>query len=65
MDVTIIVEDEVVIFVAGFRDGEEGDPWVLRRGGGSEGGGAVLGGAEEVLAGAGVLGVGVFAHGGV
>ena len=63
MFVTAIVEDDVVIFVAGFRDGEEGDPWLSRRGRVGEGGGAVLGGVEEEFAGAGVLGVGEFAHG--
>ena len=64
MDVTAVVESEVKIFVAGLGDGEEGDPWIWRRGGGgSEGGGAVVWGVEEVFAGAGVLGVGVFAHG--
>lgn len=64
-DFTRIVEIEVGILVAGVRDGEEGHPWPPRRGrgGGSENGGAVLRATAEIFAGAGVLGVDVFAHG--
>lgn len=58
-----IVEFEVEVLVGGVSGGDEADPWLLRRGRAGQGGSTVLGGVEEDFAGAGVLGVGVFAHG--